>query len=689
MEPYRLLQNFIFIIILNSIPLGSSQDWCPSDCTCTVIPRTNQNHAKCTSLNGLLESKNLPIHSLDLSHANLTKINHLDKLRALTTIDLSYNKLSDIGHLGPRVKHINLKHNKITSAKLVNIPGTVVDLDVSFNEITYLPLELSKLNLTKIELFGNKLNCTCDTLEVRNHLVKNSVFTSYPVKCTHPIELKGTLWLQIKQDLYCKKETDKDDENVDEMKKINDDNENELMLGDAPITDGSEEKDKDEELGKDYMPINTNTDEVIDENVEGSGLSHLPMQNEHDKDQESSTATENKSNEVIDPMDEENDEDGSGSGMGISHIPLIENTSDESNVNSTELSEVDDVTFVETEKSDSEESTPIPVPTDDFFSTENTSLSFGLGIFGSGKSEETSETITQEDTTEEEEVTEEPIIPDLVSVLENENNDDDNVDVLLPAETDSHKDDMIQADIDKAEAGESNSTYILLGTVLIILICLLMYVGLKKMITKRKRNERDAERASELVDMDKKNLGKPLQKNGHEQKPLITNDNSKPTTNGKKPGYSDSDPKTQEPLLNGHRKDPHDDESNNNLTKPQEQSNNIPVPEPRQSLQQQSPQQTSPPKVHSPRFGSYPPPKSPRSPTSGDTSDSKSPSSPKTGRYSPVYSPETGKVKIKLTEVPKPKTPMLVTRSRSNAGDIVTTPTSDVVDSGVKSNENK
>jgi len=43
-------------------------------------------------------------------------------------------------------------------------------------------------------------------------------------------------------------------------------------------------------------------------------------------------------------------------------------------------------------------------------------------------------------------------------------------------------------------------------------------------------------------------------------------------------------------------------------------------------------------------------------------------------RYSPVYSPETGRVKIKLMETPKPKTPMLVTRSRSNAGAYITTP---------------
>jgi len=50
------------------------------------------------------------------------------------------------------------------------------------------------------------------------------------------------------------------------------------------------------------------------------------------------------------------------------------------------------------------------------------------------------------------------------------------------------------------------------------------------------------------------------------------------------------------------------------------------------------------------------------------------PEEPSVKRYSPVYSPETGRVKIKLIETPKPKTPMLVTRSRSNAGAYITTP---------------
>lgn len=42
--------------------------------------------------------------------------------------------------------------------------------------------------------------------------------------------------------------------------------------------------------------------------------------------------------------------------------------------------------------------------------------------------------------------------------------------------------------------------------------------------------------------------------------------------------------------------------------------------------------------------------------------------------YVPVYSPDMGRVRIKMTETPKPKTPVLVTRSRSNAGDIIITP---------------
>ncbi|XP_031620447.1 protein windpipe-like [Contarinia nasturtii] len=43
------------------------------------------------------------------------------------------------------------------------------------------------------------------------------------------------------------------------------------------------------------------------------------------------------------------------------------------------------------------------------------------------------------------------------------------------------------------------------------------------------------------------------------------------------------------------------------------------------------------------------------------------PISPKPSRYSPVYSHDTGRVKIKLIETTRPKTPILVTRSADNA----------------------
>ncbi|GBP98300.1 Protein windpipe, partial [Eumeta japonica] len=204
---------------------------CPTDCHCVLAHNTHTPflHAKCSSLKGLraverLEAT-LPIHSIDLSFLNLTRLSHsLEKLPDLTSIDLSHNDLHEIGHLGRRIKKLNLKHNRINSSKLTKLPQHVHSLNLQHNDITYLPLELTKLNnLQSLELAHNQINCSCETLEVRNWLQERHVFMEHPVKCFYPALYKtnpgcrsSSLWLK--------------DEVQDE-----------------------------EELGKDFMPIDTNT----------------------------------------------------------------------------------------------------------------------------------------------------------------------------------------------------------------------------------------------------------------------------------------------------------------------------------------------------------------------------------------------------------------------------------------------
>lgn len=643
------------IALVLAVAAASAYD-CPEDCECMVINgATAYNHAKCTSLKGLMEGKSLPIHSIDLSNIGLTRIpsHQLEKLRDLTTVDLSNNELSEVGRLGRRVKSLNLKHNRITSGKLSKIPQRIQHLDLSNNELTYLPLELSKLTkLRTIELTNNQINCSCETLEVRNWLQEKHVYTQNPVRCTYPAEVKGKPWLQVKQSEICERE--KKTLEIDE-----DEEENELMLGDQPAIEGSAEENGDEEeLGKDYMPVDkkkSSKEANPMDDVEGSGdLSmgrmSLDLLDKPKDSQEVLHPTESAADAIVE------DEDGSGSGMGALFVPRMFSQLDENEDDMEDKKDTDETP---------DEGEHVEEP-----SQESSSPS---DIFGQGLG------IAQfNDPTEApEEVSEEPIIP--VVFKENEDSaapSEENADDGLPESSEVGENGNVEKAsimVANEENGDSKGTYFLLGVILLLVLGLILFVGIKRCKANDRGRAGDVEnaRSTELMDMDKKNLGKPIQKNGHEHAPLIgekkKEDLAKPVNGNKRTSYeNEKDKKTHEPLLNGD-------------SKPQSESNNNNVVPPEQPIQ---PTIRQPEHIEAPYdpnhriIPRYPPPKSPRASKQNHQGDDDVflPSSPKMGRYSPVYSPETGKVKIKLTETPKPKTPLLVTRSKSNAGDIITTP---------------
>lgn len=681
---------------------------CPADCDCRLAHNTHKPflHAKCSSLRGLkaietVETK-LPIHSIDLSNLRLARLSHaLDKLVDVTSIDLSHNELHEFGHLGRRIKKLNLKHNRITSAKLSKLPQHVQVLNLQHNDITYLPLEMKHLsNLQTLELSHNHINCSCETLEVRNWLQERHVFMEHPVTCSYPAEYMGKSWLQIKQEDVCAKE---------KRGWFPDEDENELMLGDQPI-EGSADNEDEDEFGKAYLPIDkkastVKSTEVHESDVEGSGdldaaelahdLSHLTTQgpdnlmarinNEEDEE------LEQPRNAIDEQLDEEPLEDeGSGSGGGALVIPHLAYDNDNTDDFNTDGDQHDN------------DSTPVeePVETaDDIFNRHM------KGILEMAKeAKDALKGSTTESTNEEAPMSAQDVFNRHMGIFEGAEAETDKSEQTAPGGADSeddlwpvvHKDDdsenvegfttdgPLTADkeqIQQAKVGEqddTNATYFLFGVIGIIVIGLLLFVGIKR-CKNNSGNDDDVEnpRNRELLDMDKKNLGKPL-RNGNENLPLIgekTNvDLAKPVS-GKKP-YDGNDikdgPAQQEPLINGNGT------KNGNAL-----SDNVPqINEPGQQQ----------PHEYYPITPRYPTPQSPRAskyaqypqgePNNNNADDAYLPSSPKSGRYSPVYSPETGRVKIKLTETPRPKTPMLVTRSKSNAGDIVTTPVRSEVGNG-------
>lgn len=226
---------------------------CPSGCVCDET----QLSAKCENIDALIESysikahhhaakKNfMPIKSLDLSNNQLTKIsNQLELLANLTELNLSHNQLTQVHKLHfEHLETLDLSYNKITSAKLSKLPKNVVHLKLSHNEITYLPSDFMKLKkLRSLELTENPLNCTCDTLMIRNWITYQHVWSDKIIKCASPQIFKGQPWLQARQNDICIESlsttTQQSKYNWDEQEYDN----NDIMMGDqAPQYDYDDE----------------------------------------------------------------------------------------------------------------------------------------------------------------------------------------------------------------------------------------------------------------------------------------------------------------------------------------------------------------------------------------------------------------------------------------------------------------
>lgn len=473
-------------ILLPSIGLGEAFT-CPEHCSCSEVQRKryNYNHAKCTSLDGLRQlGKTSELHSLDLSSLNLTKINsQLDKLSNLSKLDLSDNHLSEISNLHQRrIRVLNISGNRITSGKLTKIPWTVKHLNLSHNDITVLP-EIFKrfVHLKSLELADNPLNCTCETLDIRNWLQERQVWTEKPIRCMAPLQFKGRSWLQIRQSEVC----DPNGLETPRMLPFSDvtDDENDLMLGDDPNAGAAVDENDNFNGGLEgeYLPVvsdqrNKRTDSVSDGD---DGLS-----------------------------DEDDFDEGSGS------EPTERTTKSDSATEAYEGS------------GDEDEITPQPIAVGDDDAANNETLS---GETGDNTSDETTDiaplSLNSRENASAENDTLAPVTEEIIVPVKSATNDAEYIETpdgaaAADGKQTKHSD---ATKIENNDVHESNSTYILLAILGILLVALILYVATKRnrTNTKNRRNNNDIESpAQELKPMDKNNLGKPIQ-NPVEFIPLI------------------------------------------------------------------------------------------------------------------------------------------------------------------------
>ncbi|XP_055686377.1 protein windpipe [Lutzomyia longipalpis] len=698
--PSAGLATFGFLLLSLATPSVTANPTCPAGCTCILSPNsaTTFSHVRCQNADHIAEVGPISVETLDLSNAGIVRLtNHLENLQNLTHLDLSNNRLSEANRLNKKIRELNLSYNRITSGKLGKLPLRVQVLNLTHNEITYLPMTLMKLrDLKQIELAGNRINCTCETLQVRNWLQQRHVWSDRPVKCHSPIRFKGMPWLQVKQADVCD-----DDRERNIWGDANDDNE--LMMGDAPASSGDSEYDDNEDnIEDDFIPFKEAA--VDDDADDGSGDADAVKA---DRTLKLSSATDGaivegsgfggravnveEASESPEDDDEEYDDDGSGSGA-IPLPPLIP---------LEKAIDLDTNSFEPPTSDDDDNASPLPEPDEEVTRPPLPDL----GIFGG------------HDVQKEDEVTPSAeIVPVVMAGVEGapkESSADaaaSKEESVIPSKSESGtpSQEIRIAEQTPEQAEENRATVILLVVVGVALVGLVAFIIVKKKKKRGRRNRADAEnpRGEEMLDMDKKLLGKPIQKNGNpESAPLMPNrdksDYAKPV-NGDKvdvvnpiDSYQKPPPpkKVEEPVQKQENvpmnqeptAPPAEDEKNprrslydndgavpglNNNDTGARDHNEAPAGEPLTNGLDHAPPHLhngQPADVHNG-------PSSVADGTEPDAANKYVPKSPALARYSPVYSPETGRVKIKLTETPKPKTPLLVTRSRSNAGDIITTP---------------
>uniref|UniRef100_A0A182FE86 Uncharacterized protein n=2 Tax=Anopheles albimanus TaxID=7167 RepID=A0A182FE86_ANOAL len=683
--PMQLLLLVLLLALTVSSVTATSN--CPPGCHCTAANAT----IRCTSVTGLRSlDKTQPIGRLELAGLNLTKVPALlENVRNITELDLSGNQLAEVNHLSRRLRTLNLSHNRLTSGKLARLPLFVESLNLSHNSITYLPLSIMKLKrLRNLELASNPINCTCETLHVRNWLTSRHVWSDEHIKCSAPQEFKGRPWLQVRQSDVCHpsvvEERNRGHRHEDEYG-----DENDLMLGDQAVVPMADEAEEDD-LGREFLPVGgervkrriehpvVETDVALDEaSGDGGSTSH---------GEEPAISKEARANLIEEPKVE-----GSG----------LDEAEDGDHSSTTPLTRL----FAETED---------PSPEDDDGGSGDDILPIyiphpvnGLGIF--------------QDTTPEPEVptTVEAEKPRRIShdgdVKPDETGKDDEK-PLLPPST------IADQNLADAPKEDNTNTYILLAVLGIIVVSLIITVICKRKpdSQRNRRGKYDVEGANqgrEMKEINKNLLEKvpPGERNGRNGAPEATPLMS-PTTDydkvfggqdGQKKGFTpvkpqraslerplesfkpEPQPQPQQQQRNGGRsQEPPVGENNNSTALP---NGNGAVP---------NGTAAGPAGVHQPSANHHPnhhhnhqqvpsadtpddggrllaEPAGPESPRSKRYSPIYVPTSPKSDRYSPVYSPETGRVKIKLTETPKPKTPILVTRSRSRAGDLIMTTNDD------------
>lgn len=667
---------------------------CPNSCVCSTT-RDGLHRVTCSNIAEIykytLQQKHHNINILDLSHNNITKITHeLDKLTEVVTLDLSTNGLTEINkflHNAKKLVHLNLAHNRIEKLSLTHLPTSISSLDLTGNLLKDVPSDLSHLPyLEHLELDGNPLDCSCDNIIARNRLLALKIYID-SAKCHTPDYVKGQSWLELKTKNICKASK------IDLL---------DMPMGDQPM-DAVQIGEETSALKSMALVASNDLDDgkiiygadniIDDDSSQFIKVGHFSTPSPITEIEGSGEAESTTISDVIEPIEErkvydsllanedilpadnyqttEDPIEGSGEGSGFGVIPEFDQTK----------------MIIETTTPVMDELSPDPIERIFKDDENSTDLEYPIPkpptIYQGGPdwhSKTDVEPVTVISATPE--MTRDTTVSEQIRV--------------------THLSEVLgQAPPAEEKAPHKTGTYVCVALIVVLLVGLIGFAIAKGQMRKRRdrrllrQQKRDIERASkEMVDMNKSLLGKPAAIENSAERKLNGKYELVPTheAHSKKSENGDVGNGIKRAENETQRTDsPRDTNQNksssidNNLAKesqvpPQETSfeSDLGANNSRKDTNSLSSEDIfvpinddDGPRINGNRNSDVSQPL-----INGDPnidSDYLSPSR----EYVPVYSPDMGRVRIKMSETPKPKTPVLVTRSRSNAGDIIITPSLD------------
>lgn len=688
--------------------------------------------AVCSSLNGLAQyATPAAIQVLSVTRDRLQHLglhHELDRFTNLSALALENCRLSEVPRL-TNATHLlaaHLSHNHIKVARFARLPPSVQFVNVTHNGIRELNASdfAPLLRLQRLALAGNPINCSCETLHTLGWLQAERHVRLDEVRCATPLLVKGALWERARTRIECPQRQrgrrQHPEVNVNEL------DSDEQMLADGPVFANEDASVlAADEFERDFIPL-VPSKRVLKRQLEPEADNDAIDASGEDDDGPVDEAVNVATERVLDvaasaraalddgsnaaPAKEDEDEDGSGDDEGPAFSARLH---DDASANSTEAA-----TDAEAEHDDDDgasgDDDGFPIPslfdagndTDTDHDDSTTLLPATVDVDEHIDENFTPKTLNIFGTNE---ITHPSVVDSNDGAVGDASASDD--DGPLEEETQKPTGRLATGDthphkVTAAEKETAESTYIVLVMLAILLLGLIVFVAIRrKNAARRRRNggggggEYDTERgAKEMTVMNGggrsgtqlgasgNGSGNGNNGNGVEVLPLIGARDKWDSRIQPAHGLTKPDQEelrlAQQPLLQRRGADPpqvHGAFAAAGGSRPESrasQTNEERPQTPGSEGSEAAGEKNNNEQDATTTGGDHDETEAPSAPAAAATPTTAAylPLSPKPARYSPVYSPETGRVKIKLAETPRPRTPMLVQRSRSNAGEIVSTP---------------